>query len=475
MKIATNQDQPQPGLQDPPPLKPQSVPFGNDGAGATPQPNRQEMSSATQPRIYAEAPALESTTTSAFKSFFNPPQRVNGQLGYPLGPTRPPRLRAGTTEQIPPPDAQVIANPRAESAHYSKLPSGIDQASVSTAAGTRSGFCDEPPVASTSRQASGEQWRLSTAPERSERAANGTHAPPRPLRGQDRPLPPPPSDRELFFYSKFKSIDDANRQLGHLKMDRNPAWLNMGTKEPYFGANKNSTIGPLSNEKNSPFMKRWQEVWGTEETKGKNLSKIWQALIKNQQINLKNYIDDQTMDLVLFNSKFHETISDPTKSMPQITPNTYRNELTARQDFKRDLYILQREALNDDSPIFKLDDRALKSLKKISFKWPLAGEGNAVTRLMPYRKNDDSIKYIEGRKAYYEDALYRYGNGDNSMQGVIRERSRLQSEFDNDVSGYFRDRQLKAQLEFWNWSKVNVAGGIVGFHLIDYLKKKYGA
>ncbi len=249
----------------------------------------------------------------------------------------------------------------------------------------------------------------------------------------------------------------------------------MGTKEPYFGANKNSTIGPLSNEKNSPFMKRWQEVWGTEETKGKNLSKIWQALIKNQQINLKNYIDDQTMDLVLFNSKFHETISDPTKSMPQITPNTYRNELTARQDFKRDLYILQREALNDDSPIFKLDDRALKSLKKISFKWPLAGEGNAVTRLMPYRKNDDSIKYIEGRKAYYEDALYRYGNGDNSMQGVIRERSRLQSEFDNDVSGYFRDRQLKAQLEFWNWSKVNVAGGIVGFHLIDYLKKKYGA
>ncbi|PQV46144.1 hypothetical protein B0G83_114103 [Paraburkholderia sp. BL21I4N1] len=294
-------------------------------------------------------------------------------------------------------------------------------------------------------------------------------------RGQDLPLPPPPSNRELLFYSKFNSIDEANSQLGHLKMDRNPAWLNMGTKEPYFGENKNSTLGPLSNERNSPFMKRWQEVWGTEETKGKNLSNIWQALIKNQKTNLMNYIDDQTMDLVLFNSKFHETLLDPAKSIPQITSNTYRNELTARQDFKRDVYILQREALNDDSPIFKLDGRSLKSLKKISLKLPFSGEGNLVTRIMPYRKNDETIQYIEARKTFYEDALYRFGNGDNSMQGVIKERSRLQNEFDNDVAGYFRDRQLKGQLEFWNWSKVNVAGGILGFHLIDYLKKKYGA
>lgn len=249
----------------------------------------------------------------------------------------------------------------------------------------------------------------------------------------------------------------------------------MGTKEPYFGENKNSTLGPLSNERNSPFMKRWQEVWGTEETKGKNLSSIWQTLIKNQKTNLMNYIDNQTMDLVLFNSKFHETILDPAKSIPQITSNTYRNELTARQDFKRDLYILQREALNDDSPIFKLDGRSLRALKRISFKWPFTGEGNFVTRIMPYRKNHDSIKFIETRKTYYEDALYRFGNGDNSMQGVIRERSRLQNEFDNDVSGYFRDRQLKGQLEFWNWSKLNVAGGVMGFHLLDYLKKTYGA
>ncbi|ASL41841.1 hypothetical protein bAD24_I00035 [Burkholderia sp. AD24] len=257
-------------------------------------------------------------------------------------------------------------------------------------------------------------------------------------------------------------------------MDRNPAWLNMGTKEPYFGGDPKSTTGPLSNEKNSPFMKRWQEVWGTDETKGKNLSNIWQTLIKNQQTNLKNYIDDQTMDLVLFNSKFQEAMSDPTKSIPQITPSTYRNELTTRQDFKRDLYILQREALNEGSPIFKLDDRALKSLKQISFKWPFSGEGNFANKIMPYRNNDSVIQYIEGRKVYYEDALYRYGNGDNSMQGVIRERSRLQADFDNDVAGHFRDRQLKGQLEFWNWSKANVAGGIIGFHIVDYLKKKYG-
>ncbi len=222
-------------------------------------------------------------------------------------------------------------------------------------------------------------------------------------------------------------------------------------------------------------MKQWQEVWGTDETKGKNLSNIWQTLIKNQQTNLKNYIDDQTMDLVLFNSKFQEAMSDPTKSMPQITPNTYRNELTTRQDFKRDVYILQREALNEESPIFKLDDRALKSLKQISFKLPFTGEGNFASKIMPYRNNDSVIQYIEGRKAYYEDALYRYGNGDNSMQGVIRERSRLQADFDNDVAGHFRDRQLKGQLEFWNWSKANVAGGIIGFHIVDYLKKKYGA
>lgn len=410
---------------------------------------------------------------------FTPPQRVNGQIGYPMSPMGPPRLDPqGERPGLPAPggDAASAHEPAGEDTDASSTASAqssvhelpghavadqadpadqVDQSDQadqadqaaghrsdslvaspdsppsSRAPSTRSSLVPEPPAGSSH----GESQMTSRRSSAQSTATSGIQ--------NTNPLS---ADEDAGFRRQFPGgLDAAESYLKSkgLNMIRSPAWL---ASDQYPAPR--SWAGLVPAERNR-LMERYLSVWdpaprradyateaefmsnqnayndriGQYKVGGNfDIEKYWNDLVSTQNNGFRTFVDNQSKRLASAAKAYDDFTANPTRYRAKPDdPNLLRQQMRGQQDLRRDAIFLQREALDfGENRFYKLDDRSMSELR--SHFLGLFGRQNAQIE----------AAFIE-KKNSFEDELYRYGNTNVSRELVEAKKRALQARFNSDV------------------------------------------
>jgi hypothetical protein len=400
-----------------------------------------------------------SPKTSDFR--FTPPQRVNGQIGYPLSPVDPPRLAAGSERPGPSAESgeaapvhesggtdtdassttsgqssvhELPGQPVADQSDRHRSDSIVaapDSQPVSRAPSTRSSLNHEPSGVSSY----GESATTSRRSSAQSTAASGIQN-----------VNPLSVDEDAGFKRLFPGgLDAAESYLKSrgLNMIRSPAWL---ASDQYPAPRSWPGIAP---EEMNRQLDRYLSVWdpaprradyGTEAEFMSNqhaynerigqykvgghydAEKYWNDLVSTQSNGFRTFVDNQSKRLASAAKAYDDFTANPAgyRAKPD-DPNLLRQQMRGQQDIRRDAIFLQREALDfGENRFFKLDDRSMSELRS-NFLGLFGRQNSQIEAAFIDKKNS------------LDDELYRYANTNISRELVEAKKKALQARFNGDV------------------------------------------